>query len=450
MEHVVVLGSERAAQDVARAAAALPLAGPPSTCIVVAAGDHDQLPFALRTAAHNHHGLIVVAVSEPPERVLDDVLQIADDYVEWGADAMVTVRNRLIRWQEVHGILHGPLVRQVAAGYSPAHLAALSDVVELARYSVAPVLLTGETGTGKEVAARLLHDLSPRSSAAFCVLDGAALQSAELASDQLFGHERGAFTGAMSSRMGAVALADGGTLFLDEVGELPLQVQAELLRVLEEGSYKRVGGDRWLRSDFRLVCATNRHLDAEVSAGRFRQDLYHRIAGGIVHLRPLRERRDDIAALFATFLGIACKGTAPQLTTSVSRLLQARDYPGNVRDLRQLAIRVAARHTGDGPVTLGDLPKADRRRTLAEPAPPGHDASLGGPGATSRVHAAARALLEAGHSLPQATRIVGDAMVEIALGNARGSTRAAARQLGVSERAVQLRRASRRADRAED
>jgi transcriptional regulator with GAF, ATPase, and Fis domain len=247
---------------------------------------------------------------------------------------------------------------------------------------------------------------------------------------ELFGHVKGAFTGAQSSRRGLFELADGGTLFLDEIGELPLTLQAEVLRVLQEGTYKRVGGDTWSRTRFRLVSATNRDLESEQQQGRFRSDLYHRIASGVVRLPALRERAEDVEVLFAHFLAEAA-GRRLDVAPSVVALLLDREFPGNLRELRQLAYAVAARHTGPGAVSPGDVPPRYR---------PG--ASGDQPDAPSRrlLGRAVRACLTEGISLPDLKTLVGDVAVEAALAACEGNVRRAAALLGVTDRAVQLRR----------
>ena len=162
-------------------------------------------------------------------------------------------------------------------------------------------------------------------------------------------------------RDGAFALANGGTLFLDEVGELPLTLQAQLLRVIQEHQFKRVGSNTWQRTEFRLVCATNRDLLAGVAEGRFRADLYHRLAGWVCHVPPLRDRPEDILPLTTHFLSQLNHAPEPVvLDRAVQEYLVSRDYPGNVRELRQLVTRMWYRHTGPGAITPGDIPKTDR------------------------------------------------------------------------------------------
>lgn len=208
-----------------------------------------------------------------------------------------------------------------------------------------PVLVTGETGVGKELVARQIHDLSPRHEEAMIQVNCAALPES-IAESELFGHVKGAFTGAVRDRAGKFEIAGGGTLFLDEIGELPLSLQPKLLRALQQGEVQRVGSDRYVRVDVRLIAATNRNLAAEVEAGRFRPDLYHRLAVYPIHVPPLRERREDIPLLAAHFLD-ACRqrlGLGPVRLADVAReRLAAAEWPGNVRELENVISRGALR-----------------------------------------------------------------------------------------------------------
>ena len=202
----------------------------------------------------------------------------------------------------------------------------------------ATVLITGETGTGKEVVARALHQASARHGRALVKLNCAALP-AQLIESELFGHEKGAFTGAVERRIGKFELADGGTIFLDEVGELPLDLQAKLLRVLQEKEFERLGGNRVLRTDARVLAATNRVLEEEVRAGRFRADLYYRLNVFPIHLVPLRERPEDIAPLVQHYLATLSKRLArPPRPIRPADLaaLQAYPWPGNIRELEHV------------------------------------------------------------------------------------------------------------------
>jgi Nif-specific regulatory protein len=224
--------------------------------------------------------------------------------------------------------------------------AAIREVVEkiqqVARCNL-PVLLCGESGTGKELFARAIHEYSPRNQEAYIRLNCAALSETVLESE-LFGHERGAFTGAVGLRKGRFELADKGTLFLDEIGEISPAFQAKLLRVLQEGEFERVGGSRTIKVDVRLVAATNRNLEAAVLSGQFRSDLYYRISVVPVFLPPLRERREDVDKLALEFLRRFNKEHGVSLTLSKRAMdaMRGCDFPGNVRELESCVRRTAA------------------------------------------------------------------------------------------------------------
>ncbi|MDQ2840439.1 MAG: sigma-54 dependent transcriptional regulator [Acidobacteriota bacterium] len=218
-------------------------------------------------------------------------------------------------------------------------------MLELARTIrlVAPrsttVLIEGETGTGKEVVAQAIHRLSPRSSKPFVVLNCAAIPESLLEAE-LFGHTRGAFTGAVQSRTGRIEAAHGGTLFLDEIGEMPIGLQAKMLRFLENGEIQRVGDNETVRVDVRVIAATHQDLETRATAGDFRLDLYHRLAVFPIDIPPLRERLEDIPALSEHFLALMGK-TAPRKTLSPSALgkLYGHEWPGNVRELSHILER---------------------------------------------------------------------------------------------------------------
>lgn len=229
---------------------------------------------------------------------------------------------------------------------------AMRSVLELIR-QVAPtdtnVLITGESGTGKELVARRIHGSSPRQFGPFVPLNCGALAEGVLESE-LFGHEKGAFTGAFNRKLGKIELANEGTLFLDEIGDIPPKVQIDLLRVLQERTFTRVGGNEPIQSDFRLISATLRDLEAEVAAGRFREDLYYRINVLRIHIPPLRERVEDISPLAEHFLhhfsrqmGKKIRGFTPQAMT----LLCHYPWPGNVRELANAVERAVVLCQGD-------------------------------------------------------------------------------------------------------
>jgi transcriptional regulator with GAF, ATPase, and Fis domain len=205
----------------------------------------------------------------------------------------------------------------------------------------ASVLISGETGTGKELVARAIHTQSRRSSRAFVSVNCAAIPR-DLIASELFGHERGAFTGAMQRRIGRFELADGGTIFLDEVGELPLEAQVALLRVLQEHEFERVGGTLSIQTDVRVVAATNRNLYAEVAAGTFRSDLFYRLNVFPIELPPLRERREDIPVLAEHFIHRCAARIGKTIRGIDKKSLEALlsySWPGNIRELQNVVER---------------------------------------------------------------------------------------------------------------
>jgi two-component system, NtrC family, response regulator HydG len=240
----------------------------------------------------------------------------------------------------------------------------LGDVRRIAD-SEASVLLVGESGTGKELVARAVHTGSPRRGRAFVAVNAAALPES-LAEAELFGHEKGAFTGAVASRPGRFELAHGGTLFLDEIGTLSPAVQSKLLRALESREVERVGGRRAIRVDFRLVSATNESLEQRVAAGTFREDLFYRINAVVVRIPPLRERPDDIPLLARHFLQrlAARHGRGPKtLSTAVLERLRAHPWHGNVRELRH-AVETLVLFSDGEEIGEEDLPRALRSESL--------------------------------------------------------------------------------------
>jgi two-component system response regulator AtoC len=254
------------------------------------------------------------------------------------------------------------------------------DALTRVAKTAATVLLQGESGAGKEVAARMIHQTSPRANQPFIAVNCAVL-TGDLVESELFGHERGAFTGAHARRQGRIELADGGTLFLDEVGELAPAVQAKLLRVLQEGRFERVGGSTSITVDVRWVAATNRDLRAMVREGTWREDLYHRLAVFPITLPPLRERREDIVPLAESLVEelSASAGASPRvrLAEATKARLRSEAWRGNVRELRNVLER--AMILTDGPViepehlwieqsgtTLGPAREIDLEGSLAE------------------------------------------------------------------------------------
>jgi transcriptional regulator with GAF, ATPase, and Fis domain len=257
----------------------------------------------------------------------------------------------------------GDLVGQSAA---LKHIVGQIDVVAPTEASV---LILGETGTGKELVAHELHRRSARKDGPLVRVNCASIPR-ELFESEFFGHVRGSFTGAVKDRAGRFETADGGTIFLDEVGEIPLDIQNKLLRVLQERRYERVGDDRTRRADVRIVAATNRDLKKEAAAGRFREDLYYRLNVFPIQVPPLRERMDDIPLLAKHFVELSArelKCAKPRLTRAAVTKLQSYDWPGNVREVRNVIERAVI--LARGGVLEFDLPIAAQSAPPARPSP---------------------------------------------------------------------------------
>ena len=235
------------------------------------------------------------------------------------------------------------------------------EVVQQVAPTRATVMITGETGTGKELIAHAIHNLSPRKNGPFIAVHAAALTSTLLESE-LFGHEKGAFTGAVERRIGRFELADGGTLFLDEVGEIEPAMQVKILRVLEERAFERVGGQKTINVDVRLIAATNKDLKKLVNEAKFRDDLFYRLSVVSVSLPPLRERREDIPLLANAFLGQCSRENSKpvrEMTPEALNVLMAYDWPGNVRELRNTIEQMVVLARAER-LTLRDVPAAIR------------------------------------------------------------------------------------------
>lgn len=294
----------------------------------------------------------------------------ADDFLEKPLD-LLELRDRLAAAEEQLLQLQDVLVVEEQLVDSPlpfpfvAKSSSMQQLLSLVRRvakSPWPVLLEGETGSGKELVARLVHQLSERREGPFIEVNCAAIVES-LFEAELFGHEKGAFTGAVGRRDGHFVAADGGTLFLDEIGELPLPLQAKLLRALQEQRIQPVGGSHSRAVDVRVVAATNAHLAAMVSENRFREDLYYRLNVFEVQVPPLRQRRDDIVALIELFLGD--RTGELELEPAALDALLKYDYPGNVRELRNLIQRAATLARG-GWLRRTDLPPVVQARQREE------------------------------------------------------------------------------------
>jgi DNA-binding NtrC family response regulator len=325
-------------------------------------------------------------------------------------------------------VAQGQSAAQGLIGRAPAFQHMLSLVARVAP-AMATVLLLGESGTGKELVARAVHEASPRAHRPLVAVDCASLPE-NLFESELFGHERGAFTGANTARGGLVEAASGGTLFLDEVGDIPLAMQVKLLRLLETGTYRRVGSTEQRHADIRVVSATHRDLDRWVAQGLFREDLYYRLSTFPIHLPALRERREDIALLVASLLARVAPIRKLQVSTPALSLLEAQDYPGNVRELRNLLERTALLCDGDT-IEAAHVQQAlvsGRRPSVTPPS----DVLAPGLAPEALGSAGAARLLPA----PGALQALERAALQQLVAAHPGSRAALASQLGISERSL--------------
>lgn len=361
----------------------------------------------------------------------------ASDVLVWdhSINFVKNVAERLKRWETIDQLVQSPLVSNNLVGQSLAWKSTLRQVVEIAYFTDASILITGESGTGKELVARLIHTLDQRPNKGELIILDCTTIVPELSGSEFFGHERGAFTGAVAPRDGAFALANGGTLFLDEVSELLLGLQAQLLRVVQERTYKRIGGNTWQHTNFRLGVTTNKDLQEEVKRGKFRQDLYYRIASWTCKLPPLRERIEDILLLVRHFIKqLRPNEELPELDESVREYLLKREYPGNVRDLKQLISRMMYRHVRPGPITVGDIPEEERTSGEMELLD----------WCDESFERAIRRALSFGIQLKEIGRVAENTAIRIAVSDCNGNLQQAAQKLGVTDRTLQLRRAAQR------
>jgi transcriptional regulator with GAF, ATPase, and Fis domain len=406
--------------------------------ILVASSITSQVCNFVQTINNDHHGRVLVLIINDGASEAGDPWEIlragASDVLIWDhrSDLAAYLTAKFQRWREIDDLMDSALIQNSLVGNSRAWRSVLGQLIEIARYTDDPVVLIGETGTGKELAASLIHTLDrKRNSRDLIVLDCTTIVP-ELSGSELFGHEKGSFTGAIASRDGAFALADGGTLFLDEVGELPVSLQIQLLRVLQEHTYKRVGSHTWHKADFRLICATNRELMNNFDSGQFRKDLYYRMAYWVIRMPPLRERVEDIIPLARHFMKQAHPGQEPQPMDEIVReFFLTREYPGNVRDLRNLVFRIMARHIGSGPITIGDIP-ADERPLKSLVQAEQYDPT---------IEQSIRRALAAGLGLREIKKLVEDTTIRVVLEDQDGNLQRAARVLDVTDRTLQKHRA---------
>ena len=331
---------------------------PPPDCIVVTGGLHESGAVQLLGLARDRSisTLGLVEHTEPDAKGLARRLGLTGYLTKPADPAEVTATvRRLIerrKLQQRTGII----------GESSAIQEVLVKIEQMAPVS-ATVLVEGESGTGKELVARAIHDLSPRRAKPFIAVNSAAIPETLLESE-LFGHEKGAFTGAAERRLGRFELADGGTIFLDEVGEMPPATQVKLLRVLEDQSFFRVGGTQPIKVDVRVVAATNKALKEEVALGRFRDDLFYRLNVLYIYLPPLRERKADIPLLVRRFIAEFAKEHDRNfrgITPEALQILVDADWPGNIRQLRNLVESMVVL-APEGEIRADDIPRDIRER----------------------------------------------------------------------------------------
>ncbi|HET6439091.1 MAG TPA: sigma-54 dependent transcriptional regulator [Anaeromyxobacter sp.] len=267
-------------------------------------------------------------------------------------------REELFRAQE-RGAAQGERFQEAFKDFVTQDKALMRTLGEVERIAVSnnSVLIWGESGTGKELVARAIHQLGTRAGKPFVAVNSAAFASS-LFEAQFFGHERGAFTGADAARPGVFEEADGGTLFLDEIGDVELSVQGKLLRVLQSGEYYRLGSSKKREADVRIIAATNKNLEEEMEAGRFRRDLYYRLSISTIYVPPLRERKGDIELLAYYFLDRSCRANdkaIQSIAEPVMELLEAYDYPGNLRELENIIASAVVLERGEV-LSLSSLP----------------------------------------------------------------------------------------------
>jgi nitrogen regulation protein NR(I) len=332
--------------------------------------------------------------------------------------------------------------RAQMVGESPAMKRVL-DLIEKVADSPSTVLITGESGTGKELVAHRLHDLSSRKGRPLIKVNLAALPK-DLIESELFGYEKGAFTGAATAKPGRFELADGGTLFLDEIGEIPSEIQVKLLRVLQEGEFERVGGIRTQRVDVRLIAATNRDLKKDIEAGKFREDLFYRLNVVPIELPPLRERRSDIPVLVDHFrqkYNTRLKRKVESVEPRAMELLTSYPWPGNIRELENFLERLVL--FSDGPVLKeSELPAEFKERATGVAAPSALGSTSVMAGETPRL-AVPTEIPPEGASLKEIVRFAAEALERDLIGKALaqtgGNVTQAADKLKISRKTLQTK-----------
>lgn len=321
-------------------------------------GAHSGLELLARLRKRDPNALVIITGAlGTTQSVIESMRLGAFDFVRKEqlpfnlkivVDAAIKAAAEMQRAQKFEPSLTVEQHQDSIVGQSPAMQEVFKMVGRISN-SDAAVMITGESGSGKELVARAIHQYSARHDRPFLAINCAAIPD-NLLESELFGHEKGSFTGASSQRIGRFEQADGGTLFLDEIGEMPLALQSKLLRVLQDGTFSRVGGNDTIRTNVRIVAATNKNLEVEILAKTFREDLFYRLNVVGLHLPPLRSRREDITLLAEYFLKrIAAQKHKPQLqlSTEAAEVLESYPWPGNVRELENTIQRAAVLATSD-------------------------------------------------------------------------------------------------------
>ena len=398
-------------------------------------------------AANPHNRIVIMTAHSSIDAAIEATKKGAYDFVSKGEAAellrhlAVTLKNAFNDQEMARRV--GLLEEQVSARSADGSMVARSPqmqrvfaTLEHLRESNVTVLVTGESGTGKELIARAIHDTGPRAGGAFVAINCAGIPDTLLESE-LFGHERGAFTGAVVSKKGKFEIADGGTIFLDEIGEMPLQLQAKILRVLQERVVERVGGTEPRPVDVRIISATNRDLRSMVAEGTFRDDLFYRLAVFPLHLPPLRDREGDVSLLAHHFLRSVVQEERKEIngfSKQALHALESHSYPGNVRELQNIVSRAVVVATSRE-IQLADLPvhivEATRHLRLSE------EASL----EDLSLEQAFAILFQSTGELPSLETLEAE-LIRRALRLCKGNVVEAARSLGVS-RATFYRRLTR-------
>jgi DNA-binding NtrC family response regulator len=316
-------------------------------------------------AAHPEVSVVMMSGNASIETAVQATKGGAHDFIEKPLSSdklLLTVQNALsfAKLARENASLRARARAEFAMTGSSPSMRGIFDKIGKTAPTSGRVLITGENGTGKELVARAIHEHSKRADGPFIKLNCAAIPG-ELIESELFGHEKGSFTGALQQRRGKFELADGGTLFLDEVGDMNPSAQAKVLRVLQENELERVGGSETIRVDVRVLAATNKNLEEEIAAGRFREDLYYRLNVVPIELPPLRERREDIADLVEHFLVMVCASNdrkPKQIAPTAVTLLMQYDWPGNIRELKNVVERLVILTGEQEQITEADVQDA--------------------------------------------------------------------------------------------